>query len=68
MEFGGKRGEHDLTKQMKDKFKLSKKPHDYSISSIINPAVKVATHILVRKIMSKCHADEVSALVVSLTA
>lgn len=43
MEFGGNTGEHDLTERMKEKFKLSKKPHSYSIFSIINPTVKVAT-------------------------
>jgi len=32
--FGGKVGEHDLAKRMKDKFKLVKKSRGYLISSI----------------------------------
>lgn len=68
MELGRKIGEHDLAEKMKDKFKLVKKLHGYSISSITNPTVKVATQILARKIMRKCHADEVSTLLVSLVA
>lgn len=58
MAFGGKTGEHDLAKEMKDKFKLAKKSRSYSITSITNLAVKVATHILAGKIMRKCHTDE----------
>lgn len=42
-EFGRKVGECDLARRMKDKFKLVKKPHSYSISSITDPVVKVAT-------------------------
>lgn len=64
--FGRKEGEHNLTERFKDKLDIMKKPHKYSISSIIDPAVKVSTHILVGKIMQKCHVDEVSAPIVSL--
>lgn len=41
--FGGKTSECDLTEKMKDKFKLVKKPCGYSITSITDPTVKVAT-------------------------
>ena len=54
MAFDGKTGERDLAMRMKDKFKLAKKLCGYSISSITNPTVKVATQILVGKIMRKC--------------
>lgn len=67
-EFGGKTGKCNLTERMKDKFKLPKKLHSYSIYSITDPAVNVATQILAGKIMRKCHADEVSAPVVSLAS
>lgn len=40
--FGEKTAKRDLAERMKDKFKLVKKLHGYSISSIIDPAVKVA--------------------------
>lgn len=66
--FGGKRGERDLTEKMKDKFKLVTKVCGYSISSITDPMVKVATQILVGIVMRKYHVDEVLALVVSLVA
>lgn len=41
--FGRKVGECDLAERMKDKFKLLKNPCRYSISSITDLAVKVAT-------------------------
>ena len=68
MAFGGKVGEHDLTEEMKDKFKLARKSCGYSITSITNPMVKLAAQILTGKIMRKCRVDEVLALVVSLMA
>lgn len=64
--FDGKVGKCDLTERMKDKFKIVKKQCRYSISSIIDPTVKVATLILARKVLSKCHKNEVSAPVVLL--
>ena len=42
-EFGGKTSERDLAKKMKEKFKLVKKPHEYSITSITDPVVKIST-------------------------
>jgi len=51
---------------MKDKFKLVKKSHRYSICSISDLAIKVATHILAGKVMRKCHADEVPIHVIAL--
>jgi len=39
MEFGINTSEHDLAKEMKDKFKLTKKPRRYSITNITNPTV-----------------------------
>jgi len=67
-EFGGNTGEHDLVEVMKDKFKLVKKSCGYSISSIMDPAMKVVTKILARKVMRKCRVDEVPVPVVSLAA
>lgn len=66
--FGGKTGERNLAKAMKDKFKHAKKPHSYAITSIVDLAVKVATQILAGNIMRKCHAYEVLAPVVALEA
>ena len=48
-----------LVEAMKKKFKLEKKKRGYAISNIKNPAVKVETQILVRKVMWKCYVDEV---------
>jgi len=58
--------EHALAEAMKEKFKLVKKSIGYAITSIYHPAVKVVTQILVRKVMRKCHADEVSAILIAL--
>jgi len=52
-EFDRKTSEHDLTERMKKKFNLVKKPHEYSITSITNPMVKISTQILVGKVMRK---------------
>jgi len=68
MIFGGKGGEQALMESMKEKFKLVKKPHGYAISSICDPTVKVTTQILEWKVMRKCRANEVLALVVTLAA
>lgn len=51
--FGGRGGEQTFMEAMKNKFKLMKKRRGYSISSICDPAVKVATQILARKFMRK---------------
>lgn len=53
---------------MKDKFKLIKKACWYSISSITDPTLKVATQFFANKVMRKCHIHEVPALVVLLAA
>lgn len=66
--FGGKVGEKILTEAMTKKFKLVKKPVGYAITIISNPAVKVATHILARKVIRKALSDEVPMLVVALVA
>jgi len=50
---------------MKAKFRLEKKKRGYAISSINNKAVRVATQILVGKVMRKCRMDEVPALMVA---
>lgn len=67
-EFGGKTSEHDLTEKMKEKLNLVKNPCGYSITSITNPVVKIATQILAGKVMRKCRANEVPVLVISLVA
>jgi len=64
----GKGGELALVEAMKAKFKFEKKKWGYSISNINNPTVKVATQILVGKVMWKCHADEVLVLMIALVA
>lgn len=51
---------------MNEKFKLVKKLHGYSIISITDPMVKVATQILDGKVPRKCRVDEVPTPVVSL--
>lgn len=53
---------------MKEKCRLVKEPRGYAISSIYDPTVKVATQILVGKVMRKCHADEMLVPVVALAA
>lgn len=68
MIFGEKGGEQALMESMKEKFKLVKKLPRSAISSIYDPAVKVATQILVDKVMRKCHADDVPTPVVTLAA
>lgn len=65
MMFGRKFCKHDLAEAMKEKFKLVKNSRGYSISSIYDPTVKVATQILVAKVMRKCHIDEVSTPIVA---
>jgi len=45
---------------------LVKKPRSYAILSTYDPTVKVMTQILSRKVMQKCHVDEVLALVIAL--
>ena len=52
---------------MKENLKLVKKSCLYAISSICDPAVKVATQILMGKVMSKCHINELSVLFIVLT-
>lgn len=66
--FGGKTSQCDLTKKMKEKFKLVKNLHWYSIKSITNPMVKITTQILTRKVMRTCCAHEVPTPVISLFA
>lgn len=53
---------------MKKKFELLKKLRGYSITSINNPMMKIATQILVDKVMRKSRGDEVSAPVILLFA
>ena len=65
--FGGKVGELALAEAMKKKFGLVKMSCGYAITSISDPTVKVATYILVGKVMRKCHSDEVPMLIMALT-
>lgn len=41
-EFGEKTSERDLAEKLKKKFELIKKLHRYSITSIIDPSVKIS--------------------------
>lgn len=66
MMFGGRGGKLALVEAMKEKFNLVKKSRGYSISSISDPKVKVATKILAGKFMRKCCVEEVTAPVVAL--
>jgi len=52
---------------MKKKYQLVKKKRGYTISSIKDKAIHVATQILVEKVMHKFRADEVATLVIVLT-
>lgn len=67
MIFGGKGGKYALAESMKKKFKLVKKPCRYAISNIYDPTVKVATQILIGKVMQKCYVNEVLVPVIMLT-
>ena len=55
-----------IAKAMKKKYKLEKKKRGYTISSIKEKVVHMATQILVGKVMRKCCTDEVPTLVVAL--
>lgn len=68
MIFGRKCGKQALIESMKEKFKLVKKSHRYTIFNICDPAVKVGTQILAGKVMRECHAYEVSAPIATLAA
>jgi len=68
MMFGEKGGKQALEEAMKEKLKLVKKPRGYAISSISDPVVKVATQILVGKVMRKCCKDELLAPGIALVA
>lgn len=68
MEFGKKASEHVVVEAMKEKFKIVKKPHGYTITIICDLAVKVVTQILVGKVMRKFRADEVLTPVIALVA
>lgn len=68
MMLGRKGGEQPLVEAMKEKFKLVKKPRRYAISSISDQAIKVATWILVGKVMRKCRRNEVSTSIIALVA
>ena len=51
---------------MKKNYKLEKKKRGYTISSIKDKGVRVATQLLAGKVMRKCRGDEVPMLVVAL--
>lgn len=55
-----------IAEAMKKKYKLEKKKRHYTVSSIKDNIVHVATQILTGKVMHKCRADEVPVLVVAL--
>jgi len=65
-EFGGKTSECDLAEKMKKKFDVVKKLCRYSVTSINDPTVQIATQILSSTFMRKCHADEVLVPIISL--
>lgn len=51
---------------MKTKYKLEKKKRGYSITSIKDKRVHIATQLLASKVIRKCRIDEVLAPVVVL--
>lgn len=59
--------EHDVVGMMKEKFNFVKNLCGCCITSIIDPAIKVATQILARKVKRKFHTNKVSTLVVSFS-
>lgn len=65
-EIAGKSGDLALTEAMKKKYKLENKKRRYTISSIKDNGVRVATQPLARKVMRKCRRDEVPAPVIAL--
>ena len=58
----GKGSDLAITEAMKTKYKLEKKKRGYAISNIKDKAVRVATQVLVGKVMHKCCTDKVPAL------
>ena len=62
----GKIDDLAIAQAIKKKFKLEKKKQGHAISSIKKLAFKVVTQILARKVMRKCHADEVPAPMVAV--
>jgi len=65
-EFGGKTGEKELVEHMKKYYELVKKARGYSILSINNPTIQLATQILAGNVMRKSCIEEVSTPIVSL--
>ena len=55
-----------IAKAIKKKYKLAKKKRGYARSNINDKAVRVATQILLGKVMRKCRVDEVPTPVVAL--
>ena len=62
----GKSSDLAVAEVMKKKYKLEKNKRGYAISSIKDKTVCMATQILADKVMQKCRADEVPALVIAL--
>lgn len=62
----GKSSDLALTEAMKKKYKVKKKRRGYVITSIKDKGVHVATQLLARKVMIKCHDNEVIVPVVAL--
>jgi len=66
VEIAGKSRDLALVEAMKKKYMVEKKQRGYVISSIEDKGVRVATQLLVGKVMRKCHGNEVLAMVVAL--
>ena len=62
----GKGSDLSLTEAMKTKYRLEKKKRGYTISSIKDNAVRMATQLLAGKVMCKCSIDKVPMTVVAL--
>lgn len=65
-DIAGTSSEGGLIKTVKAKYHWDKGKWGYVIASINDRAVQVATQLLAGKLMRKCHADEVPALVIAL--
>ena len=62
----GKGSDLAIAEAMKKKYKLENKKRGYTISSLKDKVVRVATQILARKVMCKCRAEELPTPMVAL--
>jgi len=66
LKIAGKGSDLALAEAMKEKYKIEKKKRGYTISSIKDKGVRIATQFLAGKVMRKCCVDEIPTPVVML--